>query len=492
MTERMLRGAVGIGNTSRNRWRCRVCQHLLSRFVPFAFVLVALPTDALSLQRSDTDPALTLQRDGKVSRGCGGQPNDQSIDVAHIEFNDEGTFARPGQLKIALDCIAHARNTNPNGAVVVLFVHGWHHNAAWNPSTDMGDEHFAQFRRILMSLALREAERYGSGGVPAGRRVVGLYLGWNGDPRSGFYAVITKYVHTNTSFYDRYGVAKTIASGQAIRQTLRGVVETAKSGPGPDSPLALIGHSMGGMIVEIALTAIVEEKGAVGAPRAMSSVSCFHVERNGQPIVFPDLVLLLNSAAGSEMSMSLMRLLDKEQIRKTVACDGKTFLAPLIISATSEGDTDTRDWFPRAYPGRATAGHTPKLLTHRVIRDTIGARCSPRPLHHLANDYQQSWHCLRSPTIADDAVTEIAVDLPQSNDPGSDCHVRYRLMRIPTNPSTSPYWIFQIPSTLVANHNDIFNGTSNLFVMALMQLSGSIMSLAQRWPDVFEPAEGPC
>jgi hypothetical protein len=178
-----------------------VPQHVLSSVVTFAFVLAALPADARSFQTSETESAFTVQRDGKVSRGCAdSQPNDQSIDIAHIEFNDDATFARAGQLKISLDCIANARRKNRNGAVVVLFVHGWHHNAAWNPATGVGDEHFMQFRRILMSLALREAERYGIGGIPAGRRVVGVYLGWNGDPQSGFYAWIAKHVHTITSF----------------------------------------------------------------------------------------------------------------------------------------------------------------------------------------------------------------------------------------------------------------------------------------------------
>lgn len=33
--------------------------------------------------------------------------------------------------------------------MVLLFVHGWHHNAAWNPSTNSGDEYFGTALPLL-------------------------------------------------------------------------------------------------------------------------------------------------------------------------------------------------------------------------------------------------------------------------------------------------------------------------------------------------------
>jgi hypothetical protein len=55
-----------------------------------------------------------------------------------------------------------------------------------------------------------------------------------------------------------------------------------------------------------------------------------------------------------------------------------------------------------------------------------------------------------------------------------------------------PHWVFQIPESIVKNHNDIFNPQSRLLIMALMQVSGSVMSLAIDWRDTFEAEEGPC
>jgi len=467
-------------------------RRLRPRLSLFVFgIVLAVQVAVGNAQTPATDNTFTVQRNGSVSVGCVPQrPNQQSIDLAHIEFNDNGTFAKAGQLDNAVDCITQARK-NPNGAVVVLFVHGWHHNAAWTPSKNDGDEHFASFRRILMSLALREAERY-SGGVESGRRVVGVYLGWNGDPQSGFFGFIAKYVSTYPAFFERYKVAETIAAGTDIRETVRRVIAETKTGSGPDSPLALIGHSMGAMILEMSLEALVRQDQSIGASRSTSSESCVHVERNGQPAVFPDLVLLLNSAADADTSRSLITLLDQKRIRKVGTCDGRTFHAPLIIAATSLGDTATRDWFRRAKPGHATAANTPSLLTHRLTGESPRVRCLPRPLDHLATDYEQTWHCLRSPSIANDQITDVAIDLPRANVLRNDCHTRYRLLRTSTSQSVTPYWLLQLETAIVSDHNDIFNRQASLLIMSFMQLSGSIVSVAKSWSDLFDPDQGPC
>ena len=129
-----------------------------------------------------------------VRAGRGNEhPNHQSFDVAIIEFQEDGSFADPDQLIAAVKCIEAARDANGNGALVMLFIHGWHHSARWDTDkygsdwdAESGDDqHFRQFRRVLMGVAVREAERYLKAEEGA-RRVVGIYLGWNGDPTSWF------------------------------------------------------------------------------------------------------------------------------------------------------------------------------------------------------------------------------------------------------------------------------------------------------------------
>src|SRR5439155_20086712 len=66
-------------------------------------------------------------------------PNDQAYDVAVVEFRDDGTFLDVAQIAAAADCIKNARETNPNGALAVVFSHGWHHGARWDVAADGGD-----------------------------------------------------------------------------------------------------------------------------------------------------------------------------------------------------------------------------------------------------------------------------------------------------------------------------------------------------------------
>jgi hypothetical protein len=102
-------------------------------------------------------------QDGRAGVGRNRDPrpgprgaNQASFEVATIAFDDGGDLADPRAVGDAAACIERARKGNPNGAIVVLFAHGWHHGPDWS------DTHFASFRRVLASLALREAERYGA------------------------------------------------------------------------------------------------------------------------------------------------------------------------------------------------------------------------------------------------------------------------------------------------------------------------------------------
>ena len=106
---------------------------------------------------------------------------------------------------------------------------------------------FKEFRRVLMTLALRELERYRPNGTLA-RRVVGVLVAWNGDPSDSRWSGVP--VLTHTSFWNRYRTAKNIGKGEAMRDVIEMIVEHTKAPLEDmpqlaDSPLILIGHSMG-------------------------------------------------------------------------------------------------------------------------------------------------------------------------------------------------------------------------------------------------------
>src|SRR5439155_11564055 len=155
-------------------------------------------------------------------------PSQAVFNVAVIEFGDDGSCVDEAQSQAATQCISEARASarNPNGALVLVFIHGWHHNAEWNTKTDGGDRHFHGFREVLKALTLREAERYLSSGSYGGRRVIGIYIGWSGDPPDSRLKRIP--VLTDLSFYERMRTAGEIGSAPPIEKAIQEIVLATK------------------------------------------------------------------------------------------------------------------------------------------------------------------------------------------------------------------------------------------------------------------------
>lgn len=413
-------------------------------------------------------------------------PNDQTFDLAVVEFNDDGSLVDPAQRSEAVDCISAARESNPNGALVVVFIHGWHHSA--RPD----DKHFAEFRRILMSLTLREAERYHP--EPSGRRVVGIYLAWQGDPPSGFAALNDTWL-THLSFFGRYRTAKKIGDGNAFGMTIKEIVERTKGPPPsampqqPESPLTFLGHSMGALMLESAFLALLRHGDTALAPASASSTAkCVQVKHLGTPVSFPDAVIAINSAADSRITRAIVEELGARNLSKSASSNGISFSPPLFVSATATHDWATRlIWrFAPFNFFRKTGGHDKTLLTHALNRSEADVIC----LRKSAPDFGQGWSCLRPPEPAGVASPKISIDLPErepSLTNGDPNFKRYRLAPLGDQEQAHRAWIFQLPPSVSKEHNDIFNLRLSLFILSLMQISGAVASLAEDWQDNFEP-----
>lgn len=72
---------------------------------------------------------------------------------------------------------------------MVVFIHGWKHNAGRD------DGNVASFNKALANLA--------SSGVLGKRRLVGLYVGWRGKSMHGLYS-------ENLTYWDRKAVAEEV------------------------------------------------------------------------------------------------------------------------------------------------------------------------------------------------------------------------------------------------------------------------------------------
>jgi len=80
-----------------------------------------------------------------------------------------------------------AEAANSPDYLLVVYVHGWKHNAGWHDNTGMDDSDVENFRGALKQLSAAEIElsrRIEHGGVPRpARKIIGVFLD-GGAPRS--------------------------------------------------------------------------------------------------------------------------------------------------------------------------------------------------------------------------------------------------------------------------------------------------------------------
>ncbi|MEZ8693309.1 hypothetical protein AB6D15_13470, partial [Vibrio splendidus] len=87
------------------------------------------------------------------------------VDPYIIELNDEGELHHKEQAKQYLDKL----DTLEDNTHVIIFVHGWRHNAS--PE----DRNLKEFKTFMTHLENNSNDDF-----------IGLYVGWRGDSRKGF------------------------------------------------------------------------------------------------------------------------------------------------------------------------------------------------------------------------------------------------------------------------------------------------------------------
>jgi pimeloyl-ACP methyl ester carboxylesterase len=144
-----------------------------------------------------------------------------------VEIDEQGMLASRAQAEAA---VQEASTEEAGGSYVIVFVHGWHHNAS------TGD---ANVRGFYDALAL--VSRWNPK-----RRIKGVYVGWRGDslPVPGL-----RYI----TFWDRKNTSDEVGRGGLLEFLLRlerGVKSTEQNGR---NKLVVVGHSFGASVTFNAL-----------------------------------------------------------------------------------------------------------------------------------------------------------------------------------------------------------------------------------------------
>jgi hypothetical protein len=209
--------------------------------------------------------------------------------LGFVEFDDHGWLWNSNQMKAVVDRVS-LEDTN-NGVLIVVFAHGWKHNASWN------DGNVNAFRAVLSELQELEttnsAQHVTLDGTPLPlppRKVVGVYLGWRGLSQ-------TWWGLKELTFWERKRTAHSVGQGavsdilvelEEIRKRSRIVYQEQETNHlRQPTMLVVVGHSFGGAVIYSALAPLLQEHlidviDSEGKPKP--------------PRGFGDLVVLVNPA----------------------------------------------------------------------------------------------------------------------------------------------------------------------------------------------------
>ena len=302
-----------------------------------------------------------------------------------------------------------AADPRNDGITLVVFIHGWKHNAS------AGDDNVDGFRKLLQTTASIEANRpqiaFASRGKQGPtRRVVGVYVSWRGGS-------IDVPLLKEATFWSRKTAAMHVAQGSSreLFARLRGFkcVQNAKrDGTGtpacnhpPDRTdkvkIVLVGHSFGGLILYNAISGSLIE----------SMTNAFDAEETAAAPYwrFADLAVLINPAFEATRYAPLQRI--------AAGAKYERYETPLLVTVTSTTDSATRVFFrlgravntlfeqhadaEEKNANRETIGHHRPFVTHQlaVSPDADAASCS-------------GWRLTPKGAAPAVALADLTVDLP--------------------------------------------------------------------------------
>jgi nucleoid-associated protein YgaU/pimeloyl-ACP methyl ester carboxylesterase len=439
--------------------------------------------------------------------------------LAFLEFDDNGDLWNQDQLYHALSEINAANEYHKEvGALVITYVHGWNHNAS------EGDTNVQSFELLLNEVTMEE-NYFAKVEKRPERRIVGVYFGWRG--KSLNIPIISAF-----SYYDRDAAASR-TSGTSATEALYAITKLAHKNE--RSRCIVIGHSMGALIVERALLPAFEGLIVEGAVEQgsydqilesirWSEKSRSSEKRDERSQLAPspwnpsaDLVILVNAASPALEAKKFVDMLKRWDFKLIPAerkpdfvCSSDNQWLPLIVSVTSEGDWATGQIFPignefgtalrrtRSYdhimnldsPQTAlqqhyllthTGGHTPELFTHAMVHYQWKNNKWERATEKTKSEREKRAEKRDNKGLYNvEATCSHAVTGPEawlSYRVGNDQFTIYPHPEATYN--STLYWIFQVPRSIIPDHNAIFEPEFIYMVKGLFVLSGFRSSSAR-------------
>lgn len=230
--------------------------------------------------------------------------------VVFVEYDDYGNLMNRGQL---LGAIEAAKETAAAKGTVLVYVHGWHHDA--NRSDDVKDFQELVQRTSDLDRGLRAA--------PGAGNILGVYVGWRGD--SIYSRGPSKPLSYLLTFWDRKSAAHDIGHSGGVYELFSRLSEVRRANK--DSKLLIHGHSFGGAVVYSSV-----------AQKLMDQIRMDASDAPAPDVPVADLVLLINPA------VEAMKLRPQLDLARTL--EFKPNLPPRLVIVTTEADWATGITFP--------------------------------------------------------------------------------------------------------------------------------------------------
>lgn len=358
--------------------------------------------------------------------------HNKSYSLSFVEIDDQGHFQSRSQLN---DVLKYVKEKGDNQDIV-LFIHGWHHNASY--SDDSKSSNVTDFRKLLESLSRRNGTR----------KITGIYVGWRGE------SVEIPGVNALT-FWERKNVSIEVGNGAFIELVYR-LAEIRKETS--KSKFIAIGHSFGGSVLFSAMKNeiykdILVSNGDIGELDTYILVNPAIESTPFSPLRdIIEEISYANKSSYSIMASPKLAVFMSESDWATKY----TFPAGRIISSSFENQNtlkrvdrngDIRE-YSQYWMDMQALGHYKPFVTHEL------KQILPLPLDNGCEPSIQKWS-----------------DKIKSRDEGWVVDFEssaVSLRHLSNSPAFSPVWVVDVDNKIIPNHNGIFGNQFSCFVEEIL------------------------
>jgi hypothetical protein len=438
---------------------------------------------ALAITGCTTNGPLRSNESGVVKSILNTEGKDYQF--AFVEFGEQGSFQDTTQLDKARLLL---QNT-PGKVLLVMYLHGWHNNAK---SKDV-----ERFERFLAGIARFQQVK------KTGFHVVGVYLGWRGE------SLTLKGANVFT-IWDRKRAAERLASNNDCLETISSLSAMARIRNREDHYVVLLGHSLGGLVLERAVAHSITAAVHSQAPKARPA----------------DLIITLNPASDSILTRQMVASLRSNfSYKGDFVGDGRyvartdpsvTFPGnqQVIVALSAENDRATGGAFPAAMGLSAltkqfnkvsspiddnttvsergyyttSPGNKKDLITHR-LRLLAEGEAVPRRMGNAIDEN------LSRRSLSDGRFVTSDNNFPEGSDPkvpepDKRKPIYWRQWQLTPEPmnARTPYWIVQVPTTIIDNHGDIWSDNAQALMAAIFRMNFPFSAQSERGIEQTAPA----